>query len=379
MDSYDDIRPYHDDEVVPVLNQLVRNSQLKDALGHFYYPNLPAFIRKMMRPVIGLRMRQAVSGVHNVATLQQSITPMVNQVIGKTTTDFTWSGLENLDPNKSFLLLSNHRDIVMDPALVNFALWKQGLKTSRIAIGDNLLGRPYVSDLMRLNKSFIVRRSVTGRREKLKALQKLSSYIAHSVRSGENVWIAHREGRAKDGDDRTDTAILKMLNMSFRSQKRSFDDLMTDLNIVPVCVSYEYDPCDTSKAVELQARAEEGGYNKEEDEDLRSIVTGIEGHKGRVHVAFGKPLAADGSLESPQVVASELDRQLHSLYKLRPSNWLARDLMAGESNMDDWHSRFDAADVSKHEQLFNERLQACPKAAREWFLKIYANPVLNQL
>ncbi|CAM3814508.1 1-acyl-sn-glycerol-3-phosphate acyltransferase [Parendozoicomonas haliclonae] len=376
MESFDDIRPYHDAEVAPVLHELVRNKQLLNAVGHFQFGEMPEFARNLMRPLVERKLRKLVAGVDNVHALQQSIKSMLEKVIDRTTDELTWSGIEHLPKDKPCLLLSNHRDIVMDPALVNYVLHETGRNTARIAIGDNLLSRPYISDLMRLNKSFIVRRSITGRREKLQALLQLSAYIRHSLGEQENVWIAQREGRAKDGNDRTDTAILKMLHMGFRADQLSFSDMLNHLNIVPVSISYEYDPCDVAKARELVARTTNGSYNKEENEDLNSIVTGIEGFKGRVHVAFGTPINPE--LETPVTVAEEIDRQMHSLYRLWPSNWLARDILEGREQHDGWRDQFDGADLAKQEALFRERLEQCPEEARSWFLKIYANPVFNQ-
>ena len=377
MNSFDDIRPYQDAEVAPVLRQLVRNKQLLNAIGHFQFGHLPACVRGLLQPVIGWQLRQMVAGVNDVDGLQHSIKPLLEKVILKTTEELTWSVAEPLPKDKPFLLLSNHRDIVMDPALVNYALYQQRLNTARIAIGDNLLGRPYVSDLMRLNKSFIVQRSITGRREKLQALRHLSSYIRYSIDEHEIVWMAHREGRAKDGDDRTDTAILKMLYMSYRHDKLDFSEMLEHLNIIPVSISYEYDPCDVAKAQELHERDISGSYNKEENEDLNSIVSGIEGNKGRVHVAFGS--AINSSFDSPSAVAEEINRQVHKLYRLRPSNWLARDILEGREHHDGWRDQFSGDELIRHEALFRERLDKCPDGARHWFLRIYANPVFNHL
>ncbi|MTI12433.1 1-acyl-sn-glycerol-3-phosphate acyltransferase [Sansalvadorimonas verongulae] len=377
MQSFDDIRPYNDHEVAPVLAQLVGNPHLLRAIGHFYFSNVPACVRNFMQPLVSMRVRKMVAGIKDVYGLQRSIAPFLEQIIEKTSCGLTWSGLENLPQNKGCLLLSNHRDIVMDPALVNYALFNNGRDTARIAIGDNLLGRPYVADLMRLNKSFIVKRSVAGRREKLLALQKLSAYISHSIEEGSDVWMAHREGRAKDGDDRTDTAILKMLHMSFRKDKRSFGELLEFLNIIPVSISYEYDPCAVHKAVELQAREAYGEYDKEEDEDLNSILTGIEGFKGRMHVAFGKPV--NPALETPQDVASAIDQQMHDLYRLWPSNWLAKEILENCAGQGDWRQLFSANELAEHESRFQQALESCPEDAQQWLLKIYANPAINSL
>ncbi|WP_281646051.1 1-acyl-sn-glycerol-3-phosphate acyltransferase [Parendozoicomonas sp. Alg238-R29] len=377
MQSFEDIRPYDDHEVAPVLKRLVSNRQLLSAIGHFYFPDVPAVLRNLLQPLVAWRVRKMVADVKDVYSLQQSIAPFLERVVERTANGLSWSGLENLTDNKPCLFLSNHRDIVMDPALVNYTLFKAGRDTARIAIGDNLLSRPYVSDLMRLNKSFIVKRSVSGRKEKLLALHQLSAYISHSIADGHDVWVAHREGRAKDGDDRTDTAILKMLYMSFRHDKRSFSELIEHLNIVPVSVSYEYDPCAVAKAIELEEREVKGEYNKAEDEDLNSIVTGIEGFKGRMHVAFGKPISAE--LDTPQAVATAIDQQMHSLYRLWPSNWLAKDILESRDVHGDWRDNFSEAELAKHEALFQQQLNRCPEYARRLFLKIYANPAINSL
>ncbi|MCL6272017.1 1-acyl-sn-glycerol-3-phosphate acyltransferase [Sansalvadorimonas sp. 2012CJ34-2] len=376
MGQFKDIRPYRDDEVEEVVNRLLGNPQLLDALGHIRHRGVPSCLRGLLRPFVGMYLRRQLKGVNDVRSLQMCIAPMLEMVIAKTTDNVTWSGLENLSSDKPCLLLSNHRDIVMDPALVNYVFYRQGLDTTRNAIGDNLLGRPYVADLMRLNKSFIVHRSLTGRKEKLIAFQRLSAYITDSITNGHNVWMAHREGRAKDGDDRTDPAILKMLFMSHKKEGRSFSEMVEMLNIIPVSISYEYDPCDARKAEELFQRQDNGDYDKEEDEDLRSIIRGIEGWKGRVHVSFGKPV--DSSLDTPQAVVENIDQQMHQLYKLWPSNWLARDIAMKQDNMDQWKKNFSSEDLGALESTFKERLESCAGNARDWFLKIYANPVFNR-
>ena len=376
MGQFKDIRPYRDDEVEEVVNRLLGNSQLLDALGHIRHRGVPSCLRGLLRPFVSMYLRKQLRGVDSVYGLQSRIAPMLEMVINKTTENVTWFGLENLSSDKPCLLLSNHRDIVMDPAVVNYVLYSQGFDTTRNAIGDNLLGRPYVADLMRLNKSFIVHRSLTGRKDKLLAFQRLSAYITDSIVNGQNVWMAHREGRAKDGNDRTDPAILKMLYMSHKKEGRSFSEMVEMLNIIPVSISYEYDPCDIKKAQELYQRQDGSDYDKEEDEDLRSIIRGIEGWKGRVHVSFGKPV--DSALGTPQAVAENIDQQMHQLYKLWPSNWLARDLVMEQSDMGKWKQAFSGEDLNAAEVAFRQRLEGCAETTRDWFLKIYANPVINR-
>jgi len=182
---------------------------------------------------------------------QASLEGIVAHMLRSSTDGFSWSGLEALDPTRAYLFVANHRDIALDSILLNYALHQVGFPTARVAIGDNLLATEAAADLMRLNKSFIVRRSVTGLREQLAAFTLTSAYIHHSIQEGASVWIAQREGRAKDGEDRTDPAIIKMFFVSQRKGTRSFAEVIRDLSIVPLAVSYELDPCDVAKAWSL--------------------------------------------------------------------------------------------------------------------------------
>jgi len=267
---------------------------------------------------------------------------------------------------------------VMDPAFVNYAVYQAGIRTPRIAIGDNLLQRPFVSDLMRLNKSFIVRRSITGRREKLAAYQVLSAYINHSIRNdGESVWIAQAEGRAKDGDDRTDSAILKMLHMSRKDE--SFADALAALRPIPVAISYEYDPCDQAKARELYIRATTGSYCKAPGEDDASIALGITGYKGRVHVAFGTPM--DNVPEDAKQMAAAVDRQILCGYRLFPVHYLAYRLWDGrdpEIEVPSAAELFSREEVERAEAEWAKRLAACPSVQQPYLIQQYAMPVRNQ-
>lgn len=278
-----------------------------------------------------------------------------------TTQGVTYSGLDKLDPNQSYLFVSNHRDIAMDPALVNYGLFNSGHKTVRIAIGDNLLKKPCATELMKLNKSFIVKRSAKGPREMMKALGTLSAYIKHSLDSGHSIWIAQKEGRAKDGNDYTDPAILKMFHVEGRKQKLSFADYIKSLKIVPVAISYENDPCDVAKAIELQAKESHGRYEKAEFEDIQSIIQGIVGDKGRIHVAFGDVIEQD--FDTPELLAQEIDRQVHANYKLFPINQLA----AGDEQVDE-----------KVKADFAAKLNTLPPEARPYLVASYANPVKNR-
>ena len=256
---------------------------------------------------------------------QASLEGIVAHMLRSSTDGFSWSGLEALDPTRAYLFVANHRDIALDSILLNYALHQVGFPTARVAIGDNLLATEAAADLMRLNKSFIVRRSVTGLREQLAAFTLTSAYIHHSIQEGASVWIAQREGRAKDGEDRTDPAIIKMFFVSQRKGTRSFAEVIRDLSIVPVAVSYELDPCDVAKAWSLVADPE---APKAPGQDLQDIIAGITGPKGRVHLHFGAPLDQPG--DTPEAVASAIDTAIHEGFHLWPTHGEAYRRLTGK-------------------------------------------------
>ena len=379
MERFDEIRPYHDDEVRPTLERLLQDHELLHALSHHQFPRLSQWLGGVMYWLTGRGLRSRLKGVNNIDALQKVIEPYLSQVIESTTSHITFSGIENLKPGAAYTYLSNHRDIVMDPAFVNYGVFKNGMDTARIAIGDNLLQRPFVSDLMRLNKSFIVKRSVSGRREKLKAYQTLSAYIHHSIDTGHSVWIAQSEGRAKDGNDLTGSAIIKMFHMSRKASDTAFSDSIRSMNIVPVAISYEHDPCDTMKARELYETEHSGRYVKSEGEDMHSIVKGIEGQKGHVHIAFGTPLT--GSYKTANEVVLEVDRQIHKNYRLQPANLFAWESMKSlhtGAPVPDLNALFPDEDLDSKRAAFEQRLAAADSQHRQWLLKMYATPVFNK-
>ncbi len=369
MTQFDDIRPYHDSEVEAVIQRLINDDELIETIVAFRFPKLPNWLRPFARPLVTHGLRKELSNVNTVLQVQHICSRYLDQVIEKTSPTLTFSGLENLQQGHPYLFISNHRDIVMDPAFVNYALYHNGFETVRIAIGDNLLQKPFVSDLMRLNKSFIVKRSASGVREKMAAYMSLSSYIHHSISEGRPIWIAQREGRAKDGIDQTDPAIIKMLYMSQKKGKLSFSEYINKLNIVPVVISYEYNPCDQLIANELQQKAETGTYTKQPGEDMQSIVTGITGDKGHVHISFGEPL--HGDYQDADTVAKVIDQQMQERYVFHPSNHIAACLL------NDTELKMDADINQEKYDTFMKRLNLCEEAAKPYFLALYANALLN--
>lgn len=376
-DKFKDIRPYLDHEIRPVLDRLITDSEFLDSIARFYYPRLMKFFPGPILSMASKKLSSQVKAVHDVKSMQDVIADYMDKMIHDTTTELTHSGLENLKEGRSHLFICNHRDITMDPAFVNYMLYHAGHDTLQIAIGDNLLKKPFVTDLMRLNKSFIVKRSLKGR-ELLQSLTLLSEYIHHCVNTQQNVWIAQREGRAKDGIDKTDPALLKMLAMAQR--KLPLSESLKQLHIVPVSISYEYDACDVMKADELYQIEKTGSYTKTDETDIKSIVAGMIGFKGKVHVAFGKELSL--TTDDPDEIANLIDAQIINNYQLRDTNYLALDRLRQDGMIPLHKVRgLDNVDqISKaSRKQFDKRLkQVDDRLLRHWLFS-YANPVLNKL
>lgn len=383
MEAFDDIRPYYDHEVRHVLASLLKDKDLLKVMAMHRYPGLARQFPGVMAWITSVALKHKTRNISNIRDFQAIIEPYLTRVIKTTTSKVTFSGIEYQQKDRAYLFLSNHRDIVLDPALVNYGLYLNGLETCQIAIGDNLIKRPFVSDLMRLNKSFIVKRSLSGRREKLMAFQNLSAYIHHCIDAGQPVWIAQSEGRAKDGNDQTDPAIIKMFNLSRRDKQTSFADNIRALNIVPVSIAYEFDPCDCDKARELYEKHQSGQYQKADNEDLNSIATGIQGYKGHVHVAFGKPLQQE--FNDAMSVVNAVNQQIHHNYQLQPSNLFAWEAITSKLAPDervipvpDINRLFPDTDLQQKREEFTRHLVRCPELYRPWFLKMYAQPAINR-
>lgn len=378
MGDFEAIRPYSDAEVRPVIERLLGDDNFIATLTRYRFPRLVDSFGGLLRPLVRFFLRRELQQVDSVASVQSRIEPYVDRSIEKASDGITYSGLENLQKGRPYLFIANHRDIVMDPAFVNYAIYHAGMPTPRIAIGDNLLQKPFVSDLMRLNKCFIVHRSLTGRREKLAAYQTLSAYINHSItRDNTSIWIAQAEGRAKDGDDRTDSAILKMFHMSRKDE--AFADVMRELHVVPVSICYEYDPCDQAKARELSIRASTGSYTKAQGEDDQSIATGITGHKGRVHITFSPEITAPD--EDARQLAQRIDAAILGNFRLFPVNHLAWEMWEGRDEslqVPAVETLFASGELASARAEWQRRLDACPAEYRPWLILQYANPVQNQ-
>ena len=357
--SYNDIRPYIDGEIPAAMDRISR-MDITPQIMRFVYPDCD-----VKKQIERLRM------VHSVRQLQATfMNDAIKRILAQTTDGLTFSGLGYLRRGGNYMFVSNHRDITLDAFLLQHLLLEQKGDTSYIVFGDNLLAMPAAADLFRCNRMISMHRGGTPRAF-YESLRHLSEYLHHVVETGHHsVWIAQKNGRAKDGIDQTAPAIIKMLALG--SDQKPLEALAA-LHIVPMSISYEWDPCDAMKANEL-AVSREGKYEKAPGEDLASVVTGIQGKKGRVHLAIGKPLADSElkPLEGEDIfehVARVLDRRIQTCYRLMPSNFAAFDLLEGTNRH---RSHYDATTVN----TLRSRLEPlADDMRRRLLLEMYANPV----
>lgn len=378
-ENFDDIRPYHDGEIPEVLKRLLHDDELIHAIARQRFGKIEPFISFIAHPIIRHSLKPQLKLLKDVKVIQNKVGRYIKRMLRQTSNGFTVSGLEDLDRSKSYLFIGNHRDITLDAALTNYALVKDNRNTCRLAIGDNLLSKQYVSDLMRLNKSFIVKRSATAPREMLTNFKNLSAYIYHSLTVDKShVWIAQSEGRAKDGMDKTQPAVIKMISKA-RPSGVPFEEFIAELNIVPISISYELDPNDAAKAKELYVKEKHGTYRKSKYEDLDSITTGIRGKKGRIHLAFGNPLS--GTFKNAKEVAKAIDAQVISSYQLHPTNYFAYQILYGNlpNSYEDFQSKYKAQELDQKANDFKARMDGIPEKHRNYALSIYANPVVQTL
>ena len=306
----------------------------------------------------------------------------VHKVMEKSTNGFSTSGFDDLQKNKPYFYLSNHRDIILDTSFINVALYDHDLVMTASAIGDNLVQKPFLLALARLNRSFMVQRSLTPR-EMLVSSKNLSEYLQFLLNDNQSIWMAQREGRTKDGSDKTQQGVLKMAAMA-RGDKPVLTYLK-ELNIRPVAISYEFDPTDILKMPELIAKREDLTYVKSNNEDFNSILRGALGSKKRIHIAAGKLESSvfdeiDASDLSDndklQELAKRIDHEIYRIYKLWPSNYVAYDLY---HNTDRFAHTYTERDKRSFERRLDRRVDPESEVAKESFLLMYANPVINKL
>jgi hypothetical protein len=312
------------------------------------------------------------------------IYPILKKLLGSTSDGISFTGFEKLDKNRSYLFISNHHDIVLDPSVLNFILYEQGNRTTKVAIGDNLLTTKWIKDLARLNKSFIVHRSPPIKLSYYYS-HRLSNFIKTSIlEENESIWIAQRQGRAKDGNDVTQVSLLKMLAYGGDENKFAY---LYSLNFLPLAISYEYDPCDILKVKELIAKERSKDYRKSEKEDVISMATGLTGYKGKIHISLGEPLDKEfddimqheTSKEQYSGLAAIIDEQIQSIIRLWPTNYIAYDLLM---QRDTYGEKYTADEKNAFLEYVNKRLISAElddADSRTMFLSIYANPVKNKI
>lgn len=372
--EFDDIRPFEPEELPEVYNRLLDNQQFQRVLSYFY-PDVP--LEK-----IGARMRACTT---NLAFQNVFGNEFVTFVLNRAAKSWDMNH-SAISPEHNYTFMSNHRDIVLDSAILSKLLIDADFKTTcEIAIGDNLLSLPWVKDLVRVNKSFIVKRSASFR-EMLTSSKTLSKYMHFAIQEKkENIWIAQREGRAKDSDDRTSESILKMMSMGGEG---SIVERLTQLHIVPMTISYEYDPCDYLKAAEFQLKRDNPDWKKGPQDDIISMQTGIMGYKGHVHYHCSPCIdeylqTLDSEMPKNELYATivrHIDREIHRHYRLFPNNYIAHDLLTGK---DEQTAHYQPADKVNFERYLSEQLEKItvpqPDIAflRERILTMYANPLRN--
>lgn len=377
--QYAHIRPLLPSEVPATIQELLQEDELRvayESLGMSYrWEDLGALL----------------SNCSSVADFKTQLSAHIVRHVMKHTCKSVASlqGVEQLSLDGAYTYISNHRDIILDSAFLNVLAHDAGLKYPEIAIGDNLLVRPWVEKLVKLNGNFLVRRNLQGR-DVLLAAKELSGYMNDAIQIGISLWIAQREGRAKDSNDRTQPALLKMLSLG--GATRSFIDNLKHLNIVPLTCSYEYDPCDYLKAQEMQCKRDISGFKKSPLDDATNMKTGVMGYKGRVEFTLGRPLNSlldeqewsnIPASEYPERVAELLDSEIHRHYTLYPANYLAWDML---EHSDQHSSYYTEEDRQIWEQYLVNQLAKVTLPAglspdydflRTRILEMYANPAIN--
>ena len=371
--DFDEIRPYRDEEVPEIMNRLSVDPVFSRVLKNLFVDE--SRIQEI---------KEAIVQTRDVESFQRSfMVPFLENIIKTSTCGLTVGGTEYLEKSKSYLFISNHRDIVLDSALLNVEVYRLGFKPTEIAIGSNLLIYQWIEDVSRVNRSFIVKRNIPVR-QMLQSSHLLSAYIRHTVtNNGNSIWIAQREGRSKDGLDQTSPALLKMLNMS---NKQKFVRGFQELSIVPMAISYEIEPCGNEKVAELLKRQADPDFQKSEKDDLLSMASGLKNQKGRIHIQFGEPidrsalkgLSKEGNINDRlKRLADYIDYQIYNNYMLYPNNFIAYDLYY---NCNKYIEQYSIEDQKLFIELTHQRLKLVNEdreEAMELWLKMYATPVFS--
>lgn len=372
MSKFDAIRPYYDAEVNEALQSAIHHPIMK-AMMNFTFPDVDDEVWK-----------NQLRRTHSIRDFQCNfIYEAIQKVLQKSADGLTTSGFEKLEQNTSYLFISNHRDIILDTSLLNIALFDHGLVMTASAIGDNLVKKDFLKSLSRLNRNFTVQRGLPPR-ELLQSSQLMSEYIEQLLlRENRSVWIAQREGRTKDGNDATHSGVLKMLGMA--SGDRKTIDYFKEIKIVPISISYEYDPTDALKMPQLMAEANQETYVKGSNEDFNNMISGVMGQKRRIHIHVGDILADEldhikavesNSNKQIQALAQVIDDSILQWYNLWPTNFIAYDVLHKTNRFSD---RYSEQEKSLFGRRLEMRIDSKNEQMRESFLAMYANPVVNKM
>jgi len=373
---FDEIRSFYDKEVPEVVQRLLDDPSFCEALKRLF-PTIPL-----------VEHADAMRSCKNIGEFQRKIIyPVIRTLADKTTAALDLSGFKYLDKSQSYTFITNHRDIILDSAFLDILLIEKGLDTFEIAIGDNLLAFPWIKDIVRLNKSFLVKRNLSVRQQLMASLE-LSSYIHHVLHDkNQSIWIAQREGRAKDSDDRTQESVLKMLNLCGTG---SVLENLASIQLVPVSISYEYDPCDYLKAMEMQLKRDNPSYVKTRGDDLLNMQTGLMGFKGRVFYkvtpCISKELTemeASGMHKNElfENVARLIDHRIHMNYHLYPGNYVAADMLDGLNQFAHSYSAREKEQFASYLKQQLDKIDLPNKDEdflRKRMLEMYANPLKNK-
>lgn len=372
MQKFDAIRPFYETEVNEALQSVIPHPMMK-ALMNFTFPDVEDEVWK-----------EQLKKTHSIRDFQCNfIYQTVQKILENSSDGLTTSGFEHLEKNNSYLFISNHRDILLDTTLLNASLFQNGHLMTASAIGDNLVKKSFIKTLARLNRNFLVLRGLSPR-EMLQSSKLLSEYMRQLLlHENRSVWIAQREGRTKDGNDETNPGVLKMIGMA--SDEADVMQYFKKIKIVPVSISYEYDPTDALKMPQLLAEANNEVYVKSKNEDFNTIMSGVMGQKKRIHLHIGKVLDTeidrivtenDSSNKQIQALAQEIDDAILSNYKLWPTNFIAYDIV---NKANTYSHLYTESEKSLFERRLEMRIGTNNPLAVDGFLAMYANPVVNKL
>lgn len=372
MSKFDTIRPFYDAEINENLRLVVNHPMMK-SLMNFSFPDVADSVWK-----------EQLKKTHSIRDFQCNfIYQSVQKVLERSSDGLTTSGFEKLDPGSAYLYISNHRDIILDTSLLNAALYEHGQIMTASAIGDNLVKKSFLKMLAKVNRNFLVQRGLSPR-ELLQSSKLLAEYIGHLLlNENRSVWLAQREGRTKDGNDATHQGILKMLGMA--CEDKNLLGYFKKLKIVPVSISYEYDPTDALKMPQLMAEANREVYIKDENEDFVTLLSGIMGQKKGIHIHVGDVLnlemdsiaeSCENANKQVQALAQVIDDSILSSYHLWPTNFIAHDIVT-KSNR--FASKYTEEEKAIFERRMELRIDENNSVALQGFLAMYANPVANKL